>query len=325
MRALVTGAAGFIGSSLVDKLLEQNHEVVGIDCFTPYYPRGVKDANLKLASKNKNFTFREIDLAVDQLSGILEGVTDVFHQAGQPGVRASWGIEFHDYVQWNIWGTQRLLEESRKSEILKSFVSASSSSVYGKAEKFPTLESDLPQPISPYGVTKLAAENLCTLYGTQFGLPTVSLRYFTVYGPRQRPDMAISRIIHSALTGSQFVLFGDGNQQRDFTYVSDVVDANLKASIGMSSSIKPGSVFNVGGNPTSSLLEIIERIESISGEKVKLRFIQNEVGDPEFTAADISYFFGLTGWTPKMAQIAGLEAQFKWTQKCLSDGNEQGE
>ena len=314
----MTGAAGFIGSSLVDKLLEQGHEVVGIDNFTPYYNRNIKNANLKSAFENENFSFKEIDLSADSLGEIVDGVSDIFHQAGQPGVRASWGIDFHDYVQWNIWGTQRLLEESRRSGSLKSFVAASSSSVYGKAERFPTLESDLPQPISPYGVTKLAAENLCTLYGTQFGLPTVSLRYFTVYGPRQRPDMAISKIMHSALTGSEFVLFGDGSQQRDFTYIDDVVEANIRASIGMSSSINPGSVFNVGGNPISSLLKIIEVVESISGKRVKLNFKQNEAGDPKFTAADISKFFSLTGWEPRKSQIDGLEAQFKWAENYLA-------
>ena len=319
MRALVTGAAGFIGSSIVDRLLRDGMEVVGVDNFSPYYDRVTKKSNLEFANDHKNFSFHELDIANNPLSSVLDGVTDIFHQAGQPGVRASWGADFHDYVKWNVLGTQQLLEESKKSSTLKSFVAASSSSVYGSAERFPTSETDLPRPISPYGVTKLAAENLCSLYGSQFGLPTASLRYFTVFGPRQRPDMAISRIIMAALQGTQFVVFGDGNTQRDFTFIEDVVEANIRVAGGMAANLQPGIVLNVGGNSTSSLIEIIEKIQLITGTKIPLSFLREENGDPRFTAANIEQIYALTGWNPIADQMMGLESQVKWAETKLTD------
>lgn len=314
MKALVTGAAGFIGSSIVDRLLRDGIEVVGVDNFSPYYTREVKESNLEHARDYKKFSFSEIDLAHDSLTVVLDGVTDVFHQAGQPGVRASWGRDFEDYVKWNVLGTQKLLEQSRKSSTLKSFVAASSSSVYGTAEKYPTSELDLPQPISPYGVTKLAAEKLCTLYGSQFGLPTASLRYFTVFGPRQRPDMAISKIITAVLNQTTFVVYGDGRQQRDFTFIDDVVEANIRVSQAMTSNIWPGIVLNVGGNPTSSLLDVIRKIEELVGKRVRLQLIPTEAGDPLITAASIETIQNLVGWSPLTLQDEGLKSQIAWAQ-----------
>jgi UDP-glucuronate 4-epimerase len=309
MRALVTGAAGFIGSSIVDQLLKDGHEVVGIDCFTPYYDRTIKDSNLAKATTSSNFTFHEINLAIEPIQLQLEGVTDIFHQAGQPGVRASWGGDFLQYVEWNVWATQQLLEAAMKVETLKSFVAASSSSIYGAAERFPTTEKDLPQPISPYGVTKLAAEHLCSLYRTQFGVPTVSLRYFTVYGPRQRPDMAIHRIIHSALVGEEFKLNGDGQQSRDFTYIDDVVNANIKIAESFQKGVEPSPVYNVGGNKPVSICSIIENIESITGSKIETKNMPNEDGDPKNTGAEIDLIRREIKWEPEVSLVDGLRKQ----------------
>jgi UDP-glucuronate 4-epimerase len=314
MRALVTGAAGFVGSSLVDRLLSQGHEVVGIDSFTPYYDRKVKESNLSGARESKLFSFHEIDLVSAPLEEIIDGVTDVFHQAGQPGVRASWGSDFQEYVQWNIWATQRLLEACKSNSTIKSFVAASSSSVYGNAEHHPTSESDLPLPISPYGVTKLAAEQLCSLYGTEFGLPTLSLRYFTVYGPRQRPDMAISRIIAAALNQSEFIIFGNGKQKRDFSFIDDIVEANIMSSNQMNLGMKSGTVLNAGGNRVVSILEIIEIIEDIVEKKVNIRHRVSENGDPSTTRADISIIQSSVGWSPKTTILQGLKSQVEWAR-----------
>jgi UDP-glucuronate 4-epimerase len=319
MRALVTGAAGFIGSSLVDRLINDGHEVVGLDSFTPYYNRSRKESNIERARESNLFTFHEIDLSASPLEEVMDGVTDVFHQAGQPGVRASWGAEFQEYVRWNIWATQRLLEVSKKSPTLKSFVAASSSSVYGDAKNYPTSEATLPRPISPYGVTKLAAEHLCSLYGKEFGLPTVSLRYFTVYGPRQRPDMAISRIIAAALDQSEFVVFGDGNQERDFSYVNDIVEANIEASMRISEGMKSGLALNAGGNGTVSLLNVIQIVEELVGRSVRVQFKFSEAGDPSITKADISQIQSQLGWSPTTSIRRGVEAQIEWTRSRISE------
>ena len=309
MKALVTGAAGFIGSSIVDRLLSDGHDVVGVDLFTPYYARSIKENNLSQARDYSQFNFVEMNLATENLEQILDGVSHVFHQAGQPGVRASWGRDFLSYVEWNVWATQQLLEVARKSPDIKSFVAASSSSVYGSAERYPTSEKDLPKPISPYGVTKLASEHLCSLYGTEFGVPTVSLRYFTVYGPRQRPDMAISRIIRAGLQDSVFTVFGDGSQERDFSYIDDVVDANLKAAEWVKNSDESGAVFNVGGNRPVSLNEVIELVGQILDRKISVQHIDREDGDPGLTGADTSLITEMVGWRPSTDFIGGLFKQ----------------
>jgi nucleoside-diphosphate-sugar epimerase len=313
MKALVTGAAGFVGSSIVDRLLSDGHEVVGVDCFTPYYSRSAKENNLLHAREQSQFSFVEMNLATENLEEILEGVTNVFHQAGQPGVRASWGKDFLSYVQMNIWATQQLLEAVKNSPTVKSFVAASSSSVYGAAEKYPTNEEDLPRPISPYGVTKLASEHLCTLYGNEFGVPTVSLRYFTVYGPRQRPDMAMSRVIQAGLQGSEFFVFGDGLQARDFTYIEDVVEANLQAAEWVKQSEEMGESFNVGGNRPATIREVIGYIEQILQKNIGVKHIDREDGDPVLTGANISKIVEKIGWRPSTSIKDGLLKQITAT------------
>ena len=229
MRVVVTGAAGFIGSHLTERLLANGHDVVGIDCFTDYYDRDLKEKNLEPSRAHARFTFAEIDLVDADLKPALDGAAIVYHLAGQPGVRPSWGNQFDQYVRDNVIATQRLLE-CLKGNPIQRFVFAGSSSVYGDAEMFPTKESALPRPVSPYGVTKLAAEHLTHLYTQNFGIPAVSVRYFTVYGPRQRPDMAFARFMEALSDGEEIEVYGDGEQTREFTYVSDAVEGTIRAA-----------------------------------------------------------------------------------------------
>src|SRR3954454_2167315 len=253
MRALVTGVAGFIGSTRTHAVLARGDQVVGVDCSTPYYDRAAKDANLATAGQSDRFELIETDLRSDDVESLVDGVDVVFHQAAQPGVRLSWSTGFEDYVSHNVLATQRLLEAVKANTSAK-FIYASSSSVYGNAPAYPTTEDDVPRPHSPYGVTKLAAEHLCSLYASNFGVPTVSLRYFTVYGPGQRPDMAFNRFIRATLAGEPITVYGTGEQVRDFTYVDDVVQANLLAAEG---DVPPGSVFNVSGGSDISVNEVL--------------------------------------------------------------------
>jgi UDP-glucuronate 4-epimerase len=218
MRVVVTGVAGFIGSQLAEALVERGDVLVGIDSFSPYYDVGRKRANVGALASHDAFTLVEGDVNDLDLEPLLEGVDVVFHLAAQPGVRASWGQEFDLYLAQNVLTTQKLLEAGRATNV-KRFVLASSSSVYGQAERFPTRESDVPRPVSPYGVTKAAAEQLCHLYQEAFGVEPVILRYFTIFGPRQRPDMLFSRLISSALDATPLTIIGDGHQSRDYTYV----------------------------------------------------------------------------------------------------------
>lgn len=315
MKALVTGAAGFIGSTLVDKLLSEDHEVVGIDSFTPYYDVLIKRRNISNAVLNPKYKLLEIDLSTRLDENLLDGVTHIFHQAGQPGVRASWGAEFNEYVEWNIKATQNLLELASQSGRITSFVAASSSSVYGNAKRYPTNETDLPSPVSPYGVTKLAAENLCTLYGDQFGLPTISLRYFTVFGPRQRPDMAMRRIVDSVLTGCEFTISGNGEQIRDFTFVDDVIDAIMLSSRYVSRNKEPERVLNIGGGQQTSLLEVIATIEKISNTKANLKFEANSKGDPFRTGSDSTKARRVLGWNPQTTVDDGMVKMFDWAKQ----------
>src|SRR6202022_3840475 len=229
MRCLVTGAAGFVGSSLCDALLGQGYEVIGLDCFLDYYPRFIKERNLSAARDFERFTFAEANLLEADLPALLQDAEIVFHLAAQPGVRASWGKTFDRYSDNNVLATQRLLEASLATRP-RRVVFASSSSVYGNPDRLPVKESDQTRPVSPYGVTKLAAEHLCHLYYTNFQVPVVSLRYFTVYGPRQRPDMAFHKFIRGGLLRQPIEIHGDGNQTRDFTYVDDVVKVTRDAA-----------------------------------------------------------------------------------------------
>ena len=307
MRALVTGAAGFIGSTLVDRLLAEGHDVVGVDAFTDYYDPDRKRANLDEAAASPAFTLVELDLATDDLAPLLE-VDAVFHLAGQPGVRPSWGEEFVRYVTGNVVATQRLLEAFRARPITR-FVNSSSSSVYGDAERFPTPETAMPAPVSPYGVTKLAAEHLCTLYGTSYGVPTVSLRYFTVYGPRQRPDMAMEKLIAVTLAGEAFPRYGDGSQVRDFTFVGDVAAANVLAATG---AVPAGTVMNIGGGEAATLAEVIAIVERLAGRSVTIEALGSARGDARRTSADTSRARDLLGWVPQVSVAEGLERQVAW-------------
>lgn len=302
MRALVTGAAGFIGSNLADRLLADGHDVVGLDCFTDYYDVAVKRRNLEEALDHDRFTLVDRDLLTCDLDEVLPGIDVVFHQSGQPGVRLSWAAGFDTYARLNILATQRLLEALTRSRIDR-LVFASSSSVYGAAERYPTSESDVPRPMSPYGVTKLAAEHLCSLYHRNHGVPTVSLRYFTVYGPRQRPDMATHRLIRSALTGEEFVMFGDGSQIRDFTYVDDVVAANLAAAAEPSA---VGRVFNIGGGSAATMHQVVAAVTEAAGRAPNITFGETALGDVHQTGADISAATDALGWKPAVDLRAGI-------------------
>lgn len=308
MRALVTGAAGFVGSTLVDALLSRGDRVLGVDCFTPYYDRASKEANLADARRSDHFEMAEVDLRACELEPLLDGVDVVFHQAAQAGVRLSWSDGFADYATHNILATQRLLEAARRVAATK-VVFASSSSVYGNAIAYPTAEDDLPRPHSPYGVTKLAAEHLCNLYAANSGLPTVSLRYFTVYGPRQRPDMAIHRLLEAALSGNAFPLYGDGSAVRDFTYVADVVDANLAAA---DADCEPGTVLNIAGGSSISMSGLLAMAAEVVGQAPVIEPLPEQAGDVARTGGAIDRARKVLGWEPATDLRSGLVAQTAW-------------
>ena len=303
MKTLVTGCVGFIGSHLTDMLLEQGHEVIGIDCFTDYYPREIKEKNLSNALKNNNFKLIEEDiLEMDK----FPDVDYVFHEAAQAGVRASWGKSFEIYTRNNIEATQRLLEFYKDYNI-KKFVYASSSSVYGDAE-LPMREDSLLKPVSPYGVTKLAGENLCYLYWKNYNVPTVSLRYFTVYGLRQRPDMAIHKFVTAILNGDEIAVFGDGTQTRDFTYVDDAVETNILAA----ENDMVGVVFNVGGGSRITVNALIKEIENLTSKIAKIKYIEKQKGDVRDTLADVNKAKEMLNWKPKIDIYHGLREYIKW-------------
>ena len=274
MHCLVTGVAGFIGSHVAEALLLQGNSVIGVDSFTDYYARSIKERNLSRLRTFSNFRLVEVDLCTADLTALIKGTSVVLHQAGQPGVRMSWGDQFVDYVGHNIMATQRLLEAARRTDVQR-FVYASSSSVYGNAVSFPTTEATLPKPFSPYGVTKLAAEHLCSVYAENWGLSTVSLRYFTVYGPRQRPDMAFHRFISAALHGREIEVYGNGEQRRDFTYVGDVVRANLLAA---QRPLPPGSILNIAGGSHATVNMVLKHIADLVGDEVRVRHVGAEIG-----------------------------------------------
>jgi nucleoside-diphosphate-sugar epimerase len=309
-KALVTGAAGFIGSHLSERLLADGWQVTGVDCFTGYYDRSIKEQNLVSSRADPRFTFVEANLVTAGLAPLVDGVDAVFHQAGQAGVRASWGADFQDYTQNNILATQRLLEVLKGRRIHR-FVYASSSSVYGDARALPVTEHTLPQPISPYGVTKLAAEHLCHLYHANFGVPVVSLRYFTVYGPRQRPDMAFHKLIRAMLRDEPFPLYGDGEQTRDFTFISDAVEANMLAV-----DAPPGGVFNIGGGSRVTINQVIATLEELVGNPARVDRQGQQAGDVRHTWADTTSAREVLGFEPTVSLRDGLAAQVAWLQKC---------
>lgn len=308
MKVLVTGAAGFIGSSLVDELLAAGHTVVGVDMLTSYYDVAQKQGNLGGALTHPEFSLVEADLRTADVRDLLDGIDVVFHQAAQPGVRSSWADGFEEYVQQNVLATQRLLEAARSTH-LNRFVYASSSSVYGQAARYPTMETDVPAPTSPYGVTKLAAEHLVSLYAANFDVPGVSLRYFTVYGPRQRPDMALHRLIEAARGGSPFPLFGDGSHIRDFTYVGDVVRANLAAG---TADVPPGTILNVAGGGSTTMSELIAMVGEEVGVPVPLDVLPGQPGDVHQTGGDITAIGEALGWQPQTPLRDGIKAQVAW-------------
>jgi UDP-glucose 4-epimerase len=310
--ALVTGAAGFIGSHLTDRLLSDGLRVTGVDCFTDYYDPALKRANLAAALAHPRFELLELDLGAADLI-MLPDVQVVFHQAAQAGVRASWGADFSTYTHHNVLATQRLLERYRDTP-LERFVYASSSSVYGDAERYPTDEGMLPRPFSPYGVTKLAGEHLTLLYGRNFGLPVAALRYFTVYGPRQRPDMGFHRFCRAMIAGEPLTVYGDGRQSRDFTYVADAIDANVAAW----KKSREQAVYNVGGGSQVELLEAIRILQEALGVKATLEFRPLPPGDPLRTRADATRIQADLGLVPSTPIERGLAAEALWARGLYS-------
>lgn len=308
---VVTGVAGFIGSTLAQRLLDQGDTVIGIDCLTDYYSSRIKRENLKPLLDQKNFTLLEKPIAEVDLEPVLDGADRVYHQAAQAGVRASWGRDFRIYTELNIDATQILLEalKGRSTRL----VYASSSSVYGDTPHLPMHEDHRPRPHSPYGVTKLAAEHLCILYWKNFGVETVSLRYFTVYGPRQRPDMAFHRFIKAGLQGSEITLYGDGEQTRDFTFVDDIVTANLQAAEKGES----GGVYNLGGGSKVSVNEVISMIGEILGRELNVQRFETQKGDVRHTFADTSRARDQIGFSPSTSLRQGLEAEARWVENSL--------
>lgn len=309
MKVVVTGAAGFIGSNLCRELLRQDEvQVLGVDNFTDYYNPELKRLNIR-SLVHPRFTLINADLAEAQLSDIFRDAVAVFHQSGQPGVRKSWGKDFSSYTKQNVNVTQRVLEEVKNSGSLKSFVYASSSSVYGDAERYPTTETDLPNPMSPYGVTKLAAEHLVTLYAKNFGVPATSLRYFTVYGPGQRPDMAFNKFIRAGLECKELTIFGDGEQIREFTHVADIVRANIAA---FKTPPAPGSVINLSGGSSITVNETLRVLESLLETPLRKAYGSRIPGDVSRTGGSTSRAKSLLGWTPAVGIEEGLRSQLDW-------------
>jgi len=307
MNALVTGVAGFIGSQLAETLLARGAQVTGIDCFTDYYPRTIKESNLEGARRNPAFRLVESTIQAADLPALLQGTTHVFHLAAQAGVRRSWGRDFRVYTVNNIEATQVLLEAC-KAAPLDRLVYASSSSVYGDEAALPMREDSLPRPVSPYGVSKLAAEQLCYLYHVNYGVPAVSLRYFTVYGPRQRPDMGFHKFLKAALRGQPIEIFGDGEQTRDFTFVADAVEATIAAGVRG----KVGRVYNIGGGSRVSVNHVLDVIRSVTNLDVIVRRVDEQKGDMRDTYADTSLARADLAFAPAATLATGLAAEYEW-------------
>ena len=305
-RALVTGCAGFIGSHLVERLLADGTTVLGVDSFTNFYAREIKKANIHAFRDHPAFELRRLDLSRDSITGLLNGVDVVYHLAGQPGVRGSFGTSFRTYARHNIEATQRLLEEAVQSPI-QAFVFASSSSVYGDDVPTPTREDVATTPLSPYGMTKIAAEQLAGVYFRSHGIPVLGLRYFSVYGPRQRPDMALSRFIGQLVIGRPITVYGAGHQTRDFTYVDDVVEGTLRAA----ERGRPGAIYNIGGGHPVELLDAIEQLGEILDRPVDIQWLPAVPGDVATTAADVSLARKELGFRATTKLKHGLKAQVK--------------
>ena len=313
MKALVTGVAGFIGSTLAEKLMADGADVVGIDCFTDYYPRPVKERNLSGLIAQPRFRFVEATIQHADLPVLLKDRTHVFHLAAQAGVRKSWGRDFAVYTINNIEATQVLLEAACAAPTLERIVYASSSSVYGDGVAMPMREDALPQPVSPYGVTKLAAEQLCYLYHVNYGAPTVALRYFTVYGPRQRPDMGFHKFLSAAIRNEPITVYGDGEQTRDFTFVHDAVAATAAAAVrGV-----PGRVYNIGGGSRVSINQVFEMIGRVSGRQPRIEVDPAQKGDMRHTYADTSLAQADLGFRPTVGLEEGIAAEYRWLSGVL--------
>jgi UDP-glucuronate 4-epimerase len=308
---LVTGCAGFIGSHLCEALLERGDRVIGVDCFTEYYPRAMKEQNLRELRDDPRFSFLEADIATAALGSLVERVDGVFHLAAQPGVRGSWGRTFGAYVRENLLATQCVFEAAATAGVRVVF--ASSSSVYGDALAYPTREDASPRPVSPYGVTKLCCEQLADAYSTSAGLDYVALRYFTVYGPRQRPDMAVKRIATALADGARFTVYGDGLQSRDVTYVDDAV----LATITVMDAAPSGAVYNVGGGSETSLAEVIGLCEELTGRVLDVHYRPAAAGDVRRTAADNSRIGAEVGWHPQTTIEDGLTSLLAWADAHL--------
>jgi nucleoside-diphosphate-sugar epimerase len=312
MRAFVTGAAGFVGSTLAEQLVDSGADVVGIDCFTDNYPRSMKERNLAGLRATGTFRFVESRIQQADLATLLSDRTHVFHLAAQAGVRKSWGEDFAVYTENNIEATQVLLEACTRVT-LDRIVYASSSSVYGDDAPMPFREDALPRPVSPYGVSKLAAEQLCYLYHVNFGLPTVSLRYFTVYGPRQRPDMGFHKFLRATILGEPITVYGDGEQTRDFTFVADAVRATMAAAThGV-----PGRVYNIGGGARVSLNEVFDTIGRVTGGWPRLNVYPAQKGDMRHTFADTSLARADLAFAPTVGLDDGLAAEYRWLSDIL--------
>lgn len=309
--SIVTGVAGFIGSNLAEALLKQGDQVIGIDQFNDYYDPQLKRKNISFLTTYDNFELIEANIQDLDWSSLCQQADVIYHQAAQAGVRASWGKRFIDYTERNINATQIMLEAAKNAPNLQRFVHASTSSIYGDAETFPTPETLCPQPVSPYGITKLAAERLCQLYQKNFQVPVTILRYFSVYGPRQRPDMGFHKFFRAAILGEAIPIYGDGQQTRDFTYVGDVVAANLIAA-QIPEAI--GDIFNIGGGSRVVLLEILDQIDQIVGFPLKRDYQEKAMGDARHTAADVTKAQKILGYQPKVSLKEGLEAEWQWIQ-----------
>jgi len=307
VKSLVTGVAGFIGSHLAEQLLALGHHVVGVDKFLNNYPRHFKEKNLALVAGHPNLTFVAGDLLKLDLPGLVGDIDYVFHLAAQPGVRSSWGREFAQYSENNIMATQMLLEAAKNFK-LKKFVYGSSSSVYGDTDDLPMREEGGTRPVSPYGVSKLAAEHLCYLYWRSFGVPAVSLRFFTVYGPRQRPDMLFHIFMRALSRGEEVPLFDDGEQTRDFTFCSDIVDGILAAAFYPGA----GEVFNLGGGSEVSVLQAVAMVEKISGCQAKLKRFDRQRGDVRHTRAKLDLARSKLGYLPRVGLEEGLAREWEW-------------
>jgi len=306
---IVTGVAGFIGSHLAQTLLEEGANVIGIDQLNDYYDRQLKQNNIANLKQYAGFKLIEANIQDLNWQELLQSVEVVYHQAAQAGVRASWGQDFHHYTERNINATQVILEGAKHVPSLQRIVYASSSSIYGNAIAMPTPETLCPQPVSPYGITKLAGERLCWLYQQNFGIPTTALRYFTVYGPRQRPDMAFHKFFKAAIEGEAISIYGDGQQTRDYTYVKDAVAANLAAG-KVPKAI--GEVFNIGGGSRVTLMELLAIMERIIEQPIRKNYVAKAAGDARHTSADVSKAKKILSYSPQVSLADGLAQQWQW-------------